>query len=271
MAKPPSPAVTPTLVCKGCGFENEPERVYCHQCGAKLDRNLLPQEAVPKREDAAEVRRRLQHMTDPPGAGTRLFVRRLVSSVLLAAILAAVVLAVLPPRDAAPPPPEEVDNARLLSAELEDAAGAPGPSRRLVLPEPAVNAYLAANLRPRRVNSGASAYAPSFERVYVRFLDNNVCRVTQHQSLFGVMPIYVTCAYHVTTRPDGRVVAEPGAGAVGRMPAPAVGMRYLAPWAYGTLFEKARGDLNLLGRLGGVTCRPGQVELVTRPGGGAGG
>ena len=268
MAKPPNtPAATPTLVCKECGFENEPERVYCHQCGAKLDRSLLPPEALSPKEDPEEVRRRLRRMANPPGAGVKLTMRRLLSSLLLGAVFAAVVLACLPPRDSAPPPAEQVENARLLSAELEDASAAPGPPRRLVFPEAVVNAYLAANVSPRRVNAGAPAYLPSFERVYVRFLDGNVCRVTQQLSMFG-LPLYTTCDYRPLARPDGRLTAEPGAGALGRMPLPAAAMRPLAPFVYQTLFEKQKGDMNLLGRLGGATCRKEQVELVTRPNGG---
>ena len=269
MATPPNtPAAMPTLVCKECGFENEPERVYCHQCGAKLDRSLLPPEALPKKDDPEEMRRRLRRMANPPGAGAKIFVRRLISSLLLGALFAVLVLAFIPPRDSTPPSAEEAENAPLLSAQLEDAVSAPGPARRLVFPEATVNAFLAGNLRPRRVNTGASAYAPSFERVYVRFLEGNVCRVTQHQSYFGVVPLFVTCAYRPVVRSDAHLVAEPGAGAVGRLPLPAPLMRYLAPWAYGTLFEKAKSEMNLLGRLGGVTCRKEQVELDTRPGGG---
>ena len=265
MATPPStPSTTPTLVCKECGFENEPERVYCHQCGAKLDRSLLPPEALTPKEDPEEVRRRLRRMANPPGAGAKMTLRRLFASILLGAIFALIVLACLPPRDSAPPPPEQVENARLLSSELEDAVAAPGAPRRLVLTEPVVNAYLAANVRSRRVNNGASTYAPLFERVYVRFLDGNVCRMTQQQSLFG-LPLYTSCDYSPSTRTDGRLIATPGAGAVGRMPLPATLMRPLAPLLYGTLFDRQKGDLNLLNRLGAVTCRKEQVELVTRP------
>lgn len=269
MATPPStPPTTPTLVCKECGFENEPERVYCHQCGAKLDRSLLPPEALTPKEDPNEVRRRLRRMANPPGAGAKLILRWLISSVLLGAIFAVVALVSLPPRDSAPLPPEQVDNARLLSAELEDALANPGPPRRLVFTETAVNAYLAANVRPRRVNNNAAAsYTPVFERVYLRFLDGNICRVTQQQSLFS-LPIYLTCAYRPLARPDGRLVATPVGGALGRMPLPAIVMPYVTPWAFGPLFDRQKSDLSLLGRLGAATCRREQVELVTRPNGG---
>ena len=33
---------TRRLTCAECKYENEVERVYCHNCGEKLDRSLLP-------------------------------------------------------------------------------------------------------------------------------------------------------------------------------------------------------------------------------------
>ena len=35
-----SQSSTPKLTCGQCGYENEPERVYCHNCGTKLDRSV---------------------------------------------------------------------------------------------------------------------------------------------------------------------------------------------------------------------------------------
>ena len=32
---------TITLVCPDCQHENEPQRIYCHSCGARLDRSKL--------------------------------------------------------------------------------------------------------------------------------------------------------------------------------------------------------------------------------------
>ena len=38
------------LVCPECQRQNEPERIYCHDCGARLDRSALAKVA-PKVED----------------------------------------------------------------------------------------------------------------------------------------------------------------------------------------------------------------------------
>ena len=53
----------PTLTCSQCGFANETERVYCHNCGAKLDRSLLPKATETSKDSVAKVRKRVQKMT----------------------------------------------------------------------------------------------------------------------------------------------------------------------------------------------------------------
>lgn len=39
------------LICTQCNHENEVERIYCHNCGSKLDRSQLPVESsAPKKK-----------------------------------------------------------------------------------------------------------------------------------------------------------------------------------------------------------------------------
>ncbi len=52
------------LVCPECQRQNEPERIYCHDCGARLDRSALAKVA-PKGEDPKETHRRLHKLFDP--------------------------------------------------------------------------------------------------------------------------------------------------------------------------------------------------------------
>jgi uncharacterized membrane protein YvbJ len=49
------------VVCTECRHENESERVYCHGCGARLDRT-----AVKKAKEAPEdAQKRVKKMFDP--------------------------------------------------------------------------------------------------------------------------------------------------------------------------------------------------------------
>src|SRR5207244_11163987 len=51
---------TITLTCPECRHENEIERIYCHSCGARLDRSALSARKMPKTEAPEEIQKRLQ-------------------------------------------------------------------------------------------------------------------------------------------------------------------------------------------------------------------
>ena len=55
------------LVCPECRHENEPERVYCHSCGAKLDRSAV----TVRKEPVKDTRQRVRKMFDPQRARIR--------------------------------------------------------------------------------------------------------------------------------------------------------------------------------------------------------
>src|SRR5206468_5402920 len=90
------PPASPTLPCKECGYANEPERVYCHNCGTKLDRSLLPKETTSPEETLAAARKRIKQMTNPGRgwaefkAGCKVF--------FWAAVVAIVYLLAMPPQ-----------------------------------------------------------------------------------------------------------------------------------------------------------------------------
>ena len=46
------------LVCPECRRENEAERIYCHECGARLDRSKMAK-IKSKEEDPKDAQRRL--------------------------------------------------------------------------------------------------------------------------------------------------------------------------------------------------------------------
>src|SRR5688572_23730856 len=80
-----------TLPCAACGHQNEPERVYCHNCGQKLDRSLLPKgQDVPVESDARRRKRvqKMMHPRRPIGA----YIKTLASVLIFAALVAATYL-----------------------------------------------------------------------------------------------------------------------------------------------------------------------------------
>ena len=106
------------LVCPECQRQNEPERIYCHDCGARLDRSSLAK-VVPKVEDAKQTHRRLKQLLDPGRVRMRVMFFKISKVILGACALAVLIQMLLPPDDL----PERVKNIELqqLNLELEKA------------------------------------------------------------------------------------------------------------------------------------------------------
>ena len=84
------------LICPECRHENEPERIYCHDCGARLDRSAIAQ-AKPKEEPPQETQRRLRSILKPKGLIMRQRLLQGLKVILGAILVAAVVQIVLAP------------------------------------------------------------------------------------------------------------------------------------------------------------------------------
>src|SRR5882762_5994149 len=96
------------LVCSECRHENEAERIYCHNCGERLDRSVVA--AKQKGTDPQEAHRRLQKMLGPPNR-TRQNFFAVSKLALAAAVVAALVEIALPPELPAPTKatPQQID------------------------------------------------------------------------------------------------------------------------------------------------------------------
>src|SRR2546423_14173184 len=60
------------LVCAECRHENEAERIYCHNCGERLDRSVVAAQKNAQ-DPQEEARRRLQKMLGPPNRARQNF------------------------------------------------------------------------------------------------------------------------------------------------------------------------------------------------------
>src|SRR3954465_14490053 len=118
MAAPEPQAIT--LTCKDCGYNNEPERVYCHNCGAKLDRSVLPKEEQLRRESPEKARKRIMKMTNPGSSVVKRELSAFVKTIVFA-LLAAILIAMVRPPETVPPMQSEAP-ARLLASDLSDLA-----------------------------------------------------------------------------------------------------------------------------------------------------
>lgn len=152
------PAVN--LRCGQCGYENEPERVYCHNCGGKLDRALLPKPEDDKRHEPPEkTRKRIKKMTNPGSNPVLREFKALLQALFWGAIVAAIYLMAKPPNDV---PDAKAQGGRLIQSELTEALDSPVP-RSLEFSEGDINQALKQSLRGKEggLIPGSSSLAPS--------------------------------------------------------------------------------------------------------------
>src|SRR5689334_10888790 len=167
-----------TLLCPDCRHDNEPERIYCHNCGARLDRSgVIPKNAPTRAETRSQAH--LKRMLDPKRGRLKRTALQLVKVLLGAAACAAVVLMVLPPN--LPPQKGNYDFAPLINMDLITAISSRRPTP-LIYSEADVNGYIASRLRPQK-NANKGGFFP-LRRILVQFQEGQ-CAVSVERQLFG--------------------------------------------------------------------------------------
>lgn len=257
MAKKTDPTAPANLTCGQCGYENEAERVYCHNCGAKLDRSLLPKpgEADDKTETPGQARKRIAKMTNPKAGGGLREIKTAVNVLIYSALLAALILIAQPPDGV----PEAGKDATLstLSGDMMDAVGSPQP-RRLDLNEADINAYLKQQLKSK----DAGAMGLEFKRAYVR-LTPGVLHFGAEESVFG-LPVYSGVLYRLEVK-DGKFTPTMLGGNFGRLAVHPLAMQYL-DFFFQKIWVLLQRDRKNMDRMQTVVVQKGTITLVTKGG-----
>jgi hypothetical protein len=199
---------TTKLICPECRHENEPERIYCHECGAKLDRSKVIS-AKPKDERVKESKR-VRNMFDARRAKLRLLFFRMAKLILGACATAAVVQMILPPD--VPPPNNDVLSLSQIGLEIETAVTYHQPNQ-LQYTEAQINEYLISNLKSKRKMLDKPLL--DFHRGIIR-LEEGKFDLTVERALFGYS-LYTTTSLAVQLA-DGKFNVSSRGGAIGRLP-----------------------------------------------------
>jgi hypothetical protein len=242
------------LICPECRRENEPERIYCHDCGARLDRTALAKSA-PKGEDAKETQRRLRTMLDPQRAKMRHLFFKTSKVILGAFALAAVIQMILPPD--VPDRPKNGEFPPQINLDLENAA-LNHSTAPLQYTEAQVNAYLASALKSKKA---ALSKLLDFERAIVKF-DETVCSVTAERSLFG-FSIFTTTSSKVTLQ-NGTLTAANIGGRIGRLPIHPMLMKYADP-LFADLWTALDRERKTVAKMSAIEFHPQAVVLTPKP------
>lgn len=252
-------AAPPKLICKQCNYENEPERVYCHNCGAKLDRSLLPKEpAKSVKESEEKARKRVRKLVNPARGFFTNWHRSLFSVLASAVSIAAVIQMARPPAGVPPvPTKDDLLGAPQVIQLIEDLQmyNTPQTSK---LSEQQINLYLATAVRTR---GDTSADYFKFERAFVN-LGKDVIKITAQESAFGY-PIYAGASYKLSIA-GGKLVATNVGGNLGRMPVHPMLMEYCGS-AFQQLWSALQHEKSLLDNMQRVTVQPDAFIFVTKP------
>ncbi|MCE9610564.1 MAG: zinc ribbon domain-containing protein [Chthoniobacter sp.] len=256
MAKNTESTKAANLPCEKCGHENEAERVYCHNCGTKLDRSLLPQDndKTKKDESPEAAQKRIKKITNPSGGAVLNDIKTAVSVLLYAALAAVVLLIIQKPEDA--PEPSTALLERSVGGDLMDAIDSPQP-RRVDFTEAEINGHLQQILK-----SKGGGGLLEFKRAYVNFQPSAV-HFGSEQELFG-LPVYSGVRYRVEQQ-GGKLTATLIGGSFGCLAVHPAAMPYL-DFFFQKLWTALAREKKQMENMQDIIVRKGAVTLVTKGG-----
>jgi len=235
------------VTCTECRHENEAERIYCHNCGERLDRSGIASQK--KSSSSEEARRRLEKMMGPPNQLRRNFFATS-KLVLAAAGVAALVQIMLPPDVPAPTKtgPQQID------LELESLASSqkPGP---LTYSQDQVNAYLTYRLAGKKKTLNKPLL--TFERAVASFREGEGT-IALERSFFGYS-FFSRTSYRVETK-DGKVFATNTGGWIGRLPVHPALMKF-GNVIFADLWSALDRERKLLAKMSAVTFQDGTTTI----------
>lgn len=246
----------PTLVCKQCGYVNEAERVYCHGCGVKLDRDVLIAQEQQQAATPQQRQREVKKLMSPAKGNLGKTWKTLWKTVALAALTAALIDIALPPQEGTVGGQSEEEPPQIDSL-LENLVLAPA-STNIIVREADVNAYLKRE-RFKKLPSWFTGSIPL--RALIKF-DDGVGRLTFRASIVGY-PLYATFSGSVKPDNNAGLTATCTGGAIGRLQIPALLARY-AGLAIPTLLDSLKHERQMLGQLASIEIGKEQVVLGSR-------
>lgn len=239
---------TTKLICPECRHENEAERIYCHNCGSRLDRSAVRVQ----KEPVDDTRKRVRRMFNPQGARLRALVSKIGQLVIGACLMAMLLLMAMPPD--VPAPSKTALLASQIRFELENMS-TKGQPPQVQYSEEQANAFLTYTLRSKQTSLNKPFL--EFKRALVGFNENS-CTFRTERALFGYS-VYAGCTYGVSLS-EGNLVMFAKGGSIGRLPVHPKLAKYM-----GALFSDVSAaldhDIKLVTRLGAMQFHEKNVVL----------
>jgi hypothetical protein len=241
------------LTCTACQHENEVERVYCHNCGEKLDRSLLPKADITKpSEDKAKVARKVKKMMDPNRFNWWLNFKTLLLVEFLAVFVAVGYLIVQAPRFVVPLSKEKMPDIEV--GELWSEMLRQKPTVFITFKEFDVNYFLSKTMKGGGKSEGTFAH-----------FEPGLVTVATQRSVLGLS--ICNSASFTPARDGVKWKADVSRFAIGRLTVPVVlakliGLNSATLGAFAQTFDK---DIQRLDRLEKIESGEGSISFTTKP------
>jgi DNA-directed RNA polymerase subunit RPC12/RpoP len=245
-----------TLKCASCGHENEPERVYCHNCGSKLDRSLIPKTVAEKNETPEQAQARVKKMMNPSrgGAGYN-HVKIGVQVVIFAVIVAAVFLIWQKPDDV----PEAKNDGVLQRSpgDLWDTMMGLQTANSLPVTEADMNLYLKGVIKANEGGTGIK-----FVRSVVN-LKPGLVTVFVERDVWG-LKMYSSATYKPVVR-GGKVAVDIIDTRIGRLGIHPGAPAAISNWAVSGISNAFEKEIKQSDRLSEIRVEEGRIQFITKP------
>ncbi len=252
----------PSLTCSECGHLNEGERIYCHNCGVKLDRSAVLAEEQKKKESTPpeKTQERVKKLINPNSGqsayGVGSFIKSALRTLFLAALVALLISMMLPPVDV--PPMPELAATKPLPELITTLSNAP-PNMRLVLKESDINDYFRATVRMGKAE-GMLANAIEFQRIYTEIEPDGI-ELTLQRALYGY-PVYVSARYQLEIVGQ-KLEATQVSGSIGRLVVPAPAFKYFEK-LLDPVWETFKDEREKMNHLGKIETAQDELILYSR-------
>lgn len=203
------------IKCGQCGHENDRTRVFCQNCGERLERPAGEDPAI-SGPTAVPSETRFRGRAARRGfvAGLLGFIRRILSTAIIAALFAVVIQMAREPNNVPPVQPANDLQAGQLMHAVQVLSGS-NYARTMDISQDQANNYLASSIVPDPANTGISIFRADFSRAFVVIKSGEMDFLVE-QRLYG-RPIYM----YLTAVPEssgGKSSLKVTGGGVGRMP-----------------------------------------------------
>ena len=248
---------SPSLKCASCGHENEPERVYCHNCGSKLDRTLLPKAEDTKDGESKDADlRRIKKMMNPRRAGAGFNDVKIGIQVVIFAIIVAAMFLLWQKPDSVPESRKDYLPARP-AAELWDLLMGAKTANSITISQDDMNASIKNTLK-----AGEGAAGIKFVRAVVE-LKPGIITVFVERDVWG-LSLYSSVTYKPVVK-DGKIAGEIVDIHMGRLGIHPAGAGAVANWCVSGIWNAYDKEIKQADRLAEIKVEDGKILFISKP------